>query len=155
MKFILTICLFFSIPCLFAQAPVSPSAAATSVTTADEKAVIETEKQRFVAQINKDFAVLDKVLADDMIYNHSSGATDTKVSFVQSIRDGKTVYQSIDVEEQKARIYGNTAVINGLCMLKAISNGNPLNNHLRYVSVYVRKANQWQMVAWQSLKLTN
>ena len=159
MKLLFTLCLFCAVQFGYAQTPVSPSAVAATasftVTSADEKSVIDTEKQRFAAQIGKDYAVLERVLANDLIYNHSNGASDTKPLFIQSIRDGKTIYHSIDVEEQKARIYGNTAVINGLCMLKATSNGNPLNSRIRYLSVYVRNGGQWQMVAWQSLKLAN
>lgn len=160
MKYILSFCLAVCFHCLWAQAPVAPSAAATTSTTTkaispDEKAVIDTEKKRFTAQIDKDMTVLDRVLANDLVYNHSSGASDTKASFVESIRSGKTVYRAIDIEEQNARIYGNTAVINGVCLLKATSNGNEINNHLRYLSVYVKKGGQWQMVAWQSLRLAN
>ncbi|MVM41414.1 DUF4440 domain-containing protein [Spirosoma sp. HMF3257] len=157
MKFLLTLGLFLSLQFVRAQPPVSPSAAVSTsfaVTSADEKAVIETEKKRFQAQINADLPMLDQVLSNDLIYTHSNGNIDTKQSYVQSIRDGKTKYTSIDIEEQKVRVYGTTATINGLCMLKAISNGEMLNNHLRYLSVYVRNAGQWQMVAWQSLKLT-
>lgn len=156
MKSILTFGLFLSLQFVRAQAPVSPSAGASAsvaATSADEKAVIETEKKRFQAQINVDMPVLDQVLANDLIYAHSNGNTDTKQSYVQSIRDGKTKYNSIDIEEQKVRIYGTMALINGVCMLKAVSNGETLNNHLRYLSVYVKNAGQWQMVAWQSLKL--
>lgn len=156
MRFLLILGLLFTIQFVRAQTSVSPSASASTsltVISADEKAVIETEKQRFQAQINADFSVLDRVLANDLIYAHSTGGTDTKQSYIQSIRDGKTKYASIDIEEQKVRVYGTTAVINGMCLLKAISNGETLNNHLRYLSVYVRNAGQWQMVAWQSLKL--
>ena len=156
MKLLLALGLIFSFQFVRAQAPVSPSAAASAsftATSADEKAVMETEKQRFSAQVNGDVAVLDKVLANDLIYTHSGGGTDTKQSYIQSIRDGKTKYSAIDIEELKVRLYGNTAVINGMCLLKAINNGEIINNHLRYISIYVRNANQWQMVAWQSLKL--
>ncbi|QMW03796.1 nuclear transport factor 2 family protein [Spirosoma foliorum] len=156
MKFTLTLGLFFALQFVRAQTSVSPSAAASTsftATSADEKAVIETEKQRFAAQVKADLGVLDRVLANDLVYAHSNGGTDTKQSYLQSIRDGKTKYSSIDIEEQKVRIYGNTAVINGLCSLVAINNGEALNSHLRYISVYVRNAGQWQMVAWQSLKL--
>lgn len=156
MKFFLVLGLFFAIQPVRAQSPVSPSAAASAsftATSADEKTVIETEKQRFAAQVKADFTVLDRVLANDLIYAHSNGGTDSKQSYLQSIREGKTKYSSIDIEEQKVRIYGNTAIINGLCSLIAINNGEALNSHLRYISVYVRHAGQWQMVAWQSLKL--
>ena len=158
MKLLFTLCIFCAVQFVQAQTPVSPSAAASAsltVISGDEKSVIDTEKQRFAAQVGKEYAVLERLLANDLIYNHSNGMSDTKPFFIQSIRDGKTIYHSIDVEEQKARIYGNTAVINGLCMLKATSNGNPLTNRIRYLSVYIRNAGQWQMVAWQSLKLAN
>jgi hypothetical protein len=156
MKRLLILLLFCVLQAVQAQTPVSPSAAATAAPTtvsADEKAVIETEKQRFAAQVSKDYATLDKVLADDLLYTHSHGGNDTKQAYIQSFRDGKLNYETINAEEQKARLYGNTAVINGICFVKAVSNGNVINSRLRYLSVYVRKANQWQLVAWQSLRL--
>lgn len=121
--------------------------------SADEKAVSDAEKQRFDAQVSKNYAVLNQVLADDLIYTHSSGNTDGKQSYIQSIREGKSKYDAIDVQEQKVRVYGNTAVINGVCLIKAMNNGETINTHLRYTDVYVRKGKQWQMVAWQSLKM--
>ena len=164
MKFVLTLCLIGVGQFGYAQTPVSPSAGATTVTTsattvatlsAGEKAVIDTEKQRFAAQVSKNYNVLERVLANDLIYTHSTGGTDTKQAYIQSIRDGRTAYDAIEVEEQKARVYDNTAIVNGLCLVKAINNGTAINNHLRYISVYVRNGKQWQLVAWQSLKLPN
>ncbi|GAB3970145.1 hypothetical protein GCM10028806_17610 [Spirosoma terrae] len=123
--------------------------------SAEEKAVIAAEKNRFEAQISKNYAVLDQVLGNDLVYTHSNGNTDSKESYIQSIRDGKSKYDAINVEEQKVRVYGNTAIINGICMIKAMSNGETINTHLKYTDVYVRKGKQWQMVAWQSIRLAN
>jgi hypothetical protein len=156
MKSILTLALLLSVQLIRAQAPVSPSAGATAVKTtmsADEKAVADTERQRFSAQVSKDYAVLDQVLANDLIYTHSNGNSDSKQSYIQSIRDGKSKYDAIDVEELNVRVYGKTAVINGVCMVKAMNNGETINTHLRYTDVYVRNGKQWQMVAWQSLRM--
>ncbi len=161
MKTILTLCCVLSFQLLWAQTSpsavaVSPSAVATASNTAmsaDQKAVIETEKQRFAAQVSKNYSVLNQVLGNDLIYTHSHGGTDTKISFIQSLRDGKTAYEAIDALEQNVRIYGNTAVINGICMVKVTSNGATINSRLRYTDVYVRNGNQWQMVTWQSLKV--
>ena len=120
-----------------------------------EKAVLEIEKQRFEAQVTKNYAVLEKVLGDDLIYNHSNGNQDTKQSFIQSIRDGKQSYDAIEMLENKVLLYGNTAVVSGICQVKATNNGQAINTKLRYTDVYVRKGTQWQMVVWQSLKLAN
>jgi hypothetical protein len=154
MRYII-ISLLLSIQLAYAQTPVAPSAGAVSAVapSADAKAVLDTEKQRFAAQVSKNYEVLDKVLANDMVYVHSSGSTDTKQSYVQSMRDGKLTYESIDMQETNVRVYGNTAVVNGTCTIKAVSSGQPVNNHIRYTSVYVRNKTQWQMVAWQSLKI--
>ncbi|MFC5411118.1 nuclear transport factor 2 family protein [Larkinella bovis] len=123
--------------------------------SADEKAVLAVEKQRFDAQVTRDYAVLEKVLGDDLIYTHSNGNQDTKQSYIQSLKDGKQSYEAIGIQEQKINLYGNTAVISGICLVKATNNGQSINSKLRYTDVYVKKGKQWQMVAWQSLKLPN
>ncbi len=146
---------------LYAQTAVSPStsasavAATTTAMSAKEKVVADVERQRFAAQVSKDYAALDKLLANDLHYTHSSGATDTKTSYIQSIRDGKSKYDAIDVQELTVRLYGNTAIINGVCLIKAMNNGETINTRLRYTDAYVRKGNQWQLVTWQSVKLAN
>ncbi|MBD2702432.1 nuclear transport factor 2 family protein [Spirosoma sp. BT702] len=159
MKSILMLCLLVAGQYVYAQAPVAPSAAATSATqkslSADEKAVIDAEKQRFAAQVSGDYDFLNKVLAADLVYTHSNGNKDSRETFIQSLRSGKSKYESIDPEEQNVRLYGNTAVINGVCLSKVTSNGQTNNLHLRYLSVYVKNNNQWQMVAWQSLRMAN
>ncbi|RRA97610.1 nuclear transport factor 2 family protein [Larkinella rosea] len=123
--------------------------------SAAEKAVLEVEKQRFDAQVTRNYAVLEKTLGDELLYNHSNGNQDTKQSYIQSLKDGKQSYESIGVQEQTVHVYGNTAVITGICLVKATNNGQSINSKLRYTDVYVKKGAQWQMVAWQSLKLAN
>lgn len=156
MNVLLTLCLILSIQFVRAQTPVSPSAGATTTVapvSADEKAVSTVEKQRFDAQVSKDYAVLERVLANDLVYTHSNGNTDTKQSYIQGIRDGKSNYGAIDVQEQNVRVYGTTAVVNGVCLIKMNNNNTPTDLKLRYTDVYVKKGGQWQMVAWQSLRM--
>jgi len=121
--------------------------------TSTETAVVNIEKERFAALVSKDYAYLDKVLADDLYYCHSNGLIDTKSSFVQSIKDGKLTYQEMVPEELKVRIYGKTAVITGQCAAKVLSNGQQLNTRFRFTDVYVKNKAGWQMVSWQSLRI--
>jgi len=153
MKSILTLGLFLSFYTVQAQTAVVPSAGMSTTMQGDENAVKKAEQQRFEAQVKKDYAALERLLADDMLYVHSSGNTDTKQSYIQSIKDGKSRYDAIEPGEMTVRIYGGTAVINGICTVKAVNNGTTIDTKLRYTDVYVRKGNQWQMVAWQSLKM--
>lgn len=163
MKTLLTVSLLACSSYLYAQTAVSTSSAgpastaATTQTTmsASEKAVADAERQRFAAQVSKDYTALDKLLADDLFYTHSSGNTDGKASYIQSIRDGKSKYDAIESQEMKVRVYGNAAIINGVCLIKAMNNGETINTRLRYTDVYVKKGNQWQLATWQSVKLAN
>jgi Domain of unknown function (DUF4440) len=118
-----------------------------------EQIVERLERQRFEAQVKKDTAFLEKIFANDLVYIHSSGKKDDKTSYLQSIKNGKSVYDKIDVEEIKVRLYGNqkVAVVNGMI---TIINANAAPTHLRYLVVYSKNGkNGWQLNSWQSLKL--
>ena len=122
------------------------------------KADIETlERKRFAAQVSHDYDFLEKVFADDLVYTHSSGKQDNKMTYIASIKEGKSVYNKIDVEEMTVRDYGKTAVVNGKVKIEmAPIDGKPNIVPLRYVVVYMKNGKKgWQLNTWQSLKLVN
>jgi ketosteroid isomerase-like protein len=121
--------------------------------TSKETLVADIEKKRFAALVSKDYAYLNQVMGEDIVYCHSSGLIDTKASFIQSIKDGKLVYNEMTPDELKVRIYDKTAVITGVCTAKVVSNGQQLNTRFRFTDVYVKRKEGWQMVTWQSLRL--
>jgi ketosteroid isomerase-like protein len=121
--------------------------------TSKETLVADIEKKRFAALVSKDYAYLNQVMGEDIIYCHSNGLIDTKASFIQSIKDGKLVYNEMTADELKVRVYDKTAVITGVCTAKVVSNGQQLNTRFRFTDVYVKRKEGWQMVTWQSLRL--
>lgn len=122
--------------------------------SADEKAVVAAEKARFEAQVTKNADALNQLLADDLVYVHSNGNVDNKQTYIQSIKDGNSTYNSIDVQEQKIRLYGKTAIVNGICYIKRpLVDGKNNDLKLRYTDAYVKKGGRWQMVAWQSFRM--
>ncbi len=120
------------------------------------KEVEAIEIKRFDAQVHKDYDYLEKVFSPDLIYIHSGGAVNTKEEYIQSIKDGKSLYEKIDVEELKLRPYnnGHTVVVNGkITITLPPVNDKPNLAHLRYAVVYIKMKEGWQLVMWQSLKL--
>ena len=115
------------------------------------------ERQRFAAQVSKDYDFLGRVFADDLIYTHSGGKIDSKETYINSIKEGKSVYDKIEVEELRIRPYNDqkSAVVNGTIMItQPPVDGKPNLLHIRYAVVYIKnKAHGWQLVMWQSLKL--
>ncbi|MBD2724518.1 nuclear transport factor 2 family protein [Hymenobacter armeniacus] len=132
-----------------AQAP-SPKAAALV------KEIEALERQRFEAQVKKDYALLEKAFADDLVYTHGDGHENTKAEYIQSIKDGKSQYGKIEVEKLNVRTYndGKTAVVNGSIFITSPPkpDGSTSVSHLKYVVVQVKNKQGWQVVLWQSQK---
>ena len=57
--------------------------------------IIDLDKKRMQAMAEKDFATLNAVLADDLIYTHSSARLDSKQSLIGNMQSGATVYTSV------------------------------------------------------------
>jgi hypothetical protein len=51
----------------------------------DGQTIIDLDKKRMLAMAAKDFAMLNEVLADDLVYTHSSARLDTKQSLIAKI----------------------------------------------------------------------
>ena len=121
------------------------------------KEVEQLERQRFEAQVSKDYPFLEKAFADDLVYTHSNGKQNNKTEYLQSIRDGKSVYDKIEVENLNVRAYndGTAAAINGQIIIYQPNkpDGTPNVAHLKYVTMQVKDPKKgWQVVLWQSQK---
>jgi hypothetical protein len=131
--------------------------AATRAQGGDADAVKKLELERFQAQEKNDFAALERLLADDLVYTHSSGAVDTKAAYIESLRSGKSKYLRITPEDLKVRAIGDLVLIHGRgqFVLEAMVNGqkgeNPL--YLSFLDVWQKKNGKWQMIAWQSTRI--
>ena len=119
----------------------------------DAATILRAEQQRIAALVNDDFAALDRLLADDLTYAHSSTVLETKAEYLASLRSGALKYTALTHEAQHVRLYGDTAVLTGLSTVDALSQGKPGTVRLRFLIIYVQRRDQWQMVAWQSTRL--
>jgi ketosteroid isomerase-like protein len=115
--------------------------------------IIELDRKRMSAMAEKDVATLRAVLADDLIYTHSSARLDTKQSLIGAMESGATVYTAVEPSEVKAQDCGDAVILTGKARIGVTSNGKPLSFSVRFTDVYVNRGGQWQMVAWQSTRL--
>ena len=58
--------------------------------------IIDLDKKRMTAMAQKDVATLNALLADDLVYTHSSARLDTKQSLIVGMTSGSTVYTSVE-----------------------------------------------------------
>jgi ketosteroid isomerase-like protein len=117
------------------------------------QAVIDLDRKRMHAMAAKDVPTLEAVLADDLIYTHSSARLDTKESLIGAMVSGATVYTGVEPSDVKAQDLGDSVVLTGIAQIKVVSNGTPNAFGVRFTDVYARRDGRWQMVTWQSTRL--
>ena len=115
--------------------------------------IIDLDKKRMTAMAQKDVATLNTLLADDLVYTHSSARLDTKQSLIGAMESGSTVYTSVEPSDVKAQDLGDSVVLTGSCRISVMSGGRPNNFGVRFTDVYANKGGRWQMVTWQSTRL--
>ena len=75
--------------------------------------ILALEDQRIEAMTNGDVETLEKILADDLIYTHTTASLDTKASFIDAVKTGKSSYKSVERKDVEVRQFGDTAVVTG------------------------------------------
>ena len=115
--------------------------------------VIELDRKRMTAMAQKDIATLNEVIADDLVYTHSSARLDTKASLIGNMESGSTVYTSVVPSDVKAQDLGDTVVLTGVAQIKVTANGAANAFGVRFTDFYARRDGRWQMVTWQSTRL--
>lgn len=115
--------------------------------------IITLDKQRMEAMCRRDIPALNALLADDLVYTHSSARLDSKQSLIKGMESGTTVYTSVEPSDVKAQDFGDTVVLTGAARIQVTTNGRPIQFGVRFTDIYVNKNGQWQMVAWQSTRL--
>jgi len=115
--------------------------------------VIAIDAQRMTAMSQGDVGTLNALIADELVYTHSSTRLDTKQSLIENMQSGKTRYTAVVPSDVKAQDYGDTVVLTGVARISVNSGGNAMNFGVRFTDVWANKGGNWQMVAWQSTKL--
>ena len=115
--------------------------------------VIDLDKKRMQAMVAKDVAALEAIIAEDLVYTHSSARLDTKKSLIEGMVKGTTVYTGCDPSGVKAQDLGDSVVLTGVAQIKVVVNGTPNAFGVRFTDVYAKRGGRWQMVTWQSTRL--
>jgi hypothetical protein len=83
----------------------SGNAIAQSSEAAAELLVVQQE--RFDAAISKDISKLEQMVAEEVRYCHTTGAVDTKSSYLETVRTGGIAWLEVEPIGMEARIYGD------------------------------------------------
>ena len=126
-------------------------AAAAPSPEAEELKALE---QRLVAAIGaRDLAAYDALVAADYVVIEAAGTLRTKADVMASYRSGDRGYRDLKIDEVKAHVFDDTAVVHARTTGTRILDGKEEPNRVRYVRVYARRNGRWQAVAQMSTPL--
>ncbi|MCL4840480.1 MAG: DUF4440 domain-containing protein [Bryobacteraceae bacterium] len=128
---------------------------AAGLALADEKSIETAERAWASGVTGKNYPVLDKVLANDLIYSHSNGLVDTKKSYIDALKTGKAEYYQINYESIRVKMLdANTAMAfcRAFFQTKA-ADGSKQEMVLAFLHVFRKNGNDWQLVGHQSARM--
>jgi len=123
---------------------------AAEPSAAVKQAVLNAEQEWKTAVLKADRSSLEKLLAADLSYTHSSGKTQTKDQFIEDATGGATIYKSIEFENTTVRQYGSVAVITHSATITTVQTGT---THLYLTEVWAQEGDRWQMASRQATKV--
>jgi len=100
--------------------------------------------------VHQDAAALQRFLADDLVYMHGGGKSQSKAEYIRAETQGPPTYESFTESDTAIRLYGDIAVLTGFMDVKPVGKAS---YRVRTFEVYVRKDGQWRLAQKESVHL--
>ena len=121
----------------------------------DPQSLIRLEHSWNEAFYRKDVSFLERVLAAEFIATYEDGSQGDRAKEISLTKDFNQQVDSAKQDEFVVKIYGDTAVVWFTLHLTGPRQGQRIQVDLRYVDVFVWRANRWQCVSSHSTKVLN
>jgi len=114
----------------------------------DPAAIAAAEQSLYGAMIAQDFTALRELLADDVVYIHSTAVAESKDAYLDGVRDGLYDYAAIDSRDVTLRILGDAAIQTGTVVMSVGVRHEPKTPiTLLFTLVWKREPQGWRL--WQ------
>jgi ketosteroid isomerase-like protein len=117
----------------------------------EEAAVARAVDALARAMIAADGAQLEAVTAPELSYGHSSGRTENRQQFVDSLMSGNMVPRSIDLTERHVIIVGDNAIARHNFTASAVNReGQTVPVRIGQMQVWQKRNGEWVLLAHQA-----
>lgn len=115
-----------------------------------ERSVFDADDARCQALMDNDLEALAQLMADDIIYTHSSATVENKDQYLESLRSGRLRYRSVQRKNEQLRVFGQVAVMHGRAIMQVDINGQTKDLNNLFQSVWVERDGRWELASWAS-----
>lgn len=100
-----------------------------------------------------DAAALARIIDDRFVLVHSDGRVQHKGDYLAELSSRKRVNGAIRNAEVRIREYGDAAVVNGISVQSAVSDGKPWRGTFRFTRVWIKRQGEWMLVSSHSSRV--
>ena len=112
--------------------------------------VLALEERRRQALLAGDLPALQGVLADDLVYVHSTGVCDRRDSYLAKLSGGSLRYLELHFSEQQVQLLPQAAVVSGRMSAVVSKDGQRKNVASLFMTVWACDADgHWRLHAHQ------
>lgn len=112
-----------------------------------EAKILVLERMWNEAQVNRDSAALDALVAEHFVNTEYDGEVSDKTKFLADIRDPLFKPSVVAIQDAKVALYGETAIVIGNYHTKGTYQGRPYEHFGRFTDTWVLDNGKWQCVA--------
>ena len=105
------------------------------------------ERKWAEAIVNRDMATLEELIADDFAGTSWTGGTYSKTKAMTDIEFRVFVAESLNLEDVKVSVFGDTAVVTMIQVEKSKYDNLDCSGRYGYSDVWVKRDGRWQAVS--------
>lgn len=111
-----------------------------------EEHLMKLERDAVDAMKRNDISFLENLEAPDYLFIDPAGMVHTREEDLAIARSGDLKIESINIDEMKVRVYGDTAVVTGQSTVKGAFKTQDISGKYRWTDVFVKRNGKWQLV---------
>jgi ketosteroid isomerase-like protein len=111
-----------------------------------EEELLKLEEAFADAIVKNDLEGIGRLVADDWIIIDPNGEIVDRTRFFEVIKSSALTHDTMESEDFRVRVYGDSAVVTGITRTKGRFMGQEFSMHERATDVFVRRAGRWQCV---------
>jgi ketosteroid isomerase-like protein len=119
-----------------------------------EEDVSRAHRQEFYGALrSNDLEKLSQIYSDDYMLVRPDGSVFTKAQILDDLKDHAMSFKSIELTNEKIRIYGSVAVLTGDSKITSVRDGRESKTAFRLVAIYHKQSDRIELVHFQSSPL--
>ena len=111
-----------------------------------EEELLKIENEFAEAIVRNDLEGIGRLVADDWIIIEPDGGIVDRARFFEVIKSGALTHDTMESEDLRVRVYGDSAVVTAVTRTKGKFMGQEFNTQERATDVFVKRDGRWRCV---------